>query len=476
MIKRHHVISIFLCIILNIFLCMPYNVQGANRNAKYNPKIYVGVLEEDYNICIIGGNIYPLYQINEEKYIPLMYLEKMGLNKQVVNEVIYFNYGESVDTEAVATLPLKDKPVSLSNQIIYIGPLRTYAIEVDGQILIPLDALKVLWQFDVHQGAFVIRHSWLKMNHFVSIDETEIKNTSQMNLSVDLLHVFWDGKNLVDQYELGVYLEPGQSREKYAKGLNENGQYMTTLILQINGFTTQYRSGQLYGQKNDFLLKRYENEKRREYLTNLFPAFKVMGTMRYNVGDLKAKEQVEIWRSEKTYYYIVKDKSGKKVRVPWNSIHIEGDPGSLNPKVKAKDVEDFVNLNEIKSDTEYLIWTDLYRQRTHVLKNVDGQWHLEKTFVCSTGKVNNATPTGLFKVEYSMPYFGVDKNFRCKNALVFFSSYMYHSILFDKTGTYIKSGQYDLGRKVSHGCIRLSEKDSAWLYKHIPIGTAVWIR
>ena len=75
-----------------------------------------------------------------------------------------------------------------------------------------------------------------------------------------------------------------------------------------------------------------------------------------------------------------------------------------------------------------------------------------------------------------MPYFGLEKNFRCKNALVFFRNYMYHSILFDKSGTYIKSGQYDLGRRVSHGCIRLAEKDSAWLYQHIPVGTTVWIR
>ncbi|WP_054743664.1 hypothetical protein [Cellulosilyticum ruminicola] len=263
-------------------------------NAKgtvYNPKIYVGTLQEDYNICIIGGNIYPLYQINEDKYIPLIYLEKMGLNKEIINEVMYFNYGDSVDTEAVSTLPLKDKPVSLSNQIIYIGPLRTYAIEVDGQILIPLDALKVLWQFDVHQGAFIIRHSWLKMNHFVSIDEKKIRNTSQMALSVDLLHIFWNGKNLINQYELGVNLKPSETREKYAKNLGKNGQYMTTIILQINGFTTQYRSGQLYGQKNEFLLNKYESEKRRDYLTKLFPAFKIVGTMRYNVGNLKANDQ-----------------------------------------------------------------------------------------------------------------------------------------------------------------------------------------
>lgn len=463
-------------ILISIFLCCLFLVSSCTYGMTYNPKIYVGVLEEDYNIFIMGGNVYPLYCLHENKYIPLTYLEKMGLEKQEVNGIIYLNYGKSLDTSAVAALPLKDQPVSISNQIVYIGPLRTYTIEADGEILVPLDALKVLWQIDTHQGAFITNHSWLKMNHFVKVDEEKITNISQIPISLDLLHICWDGKTFIDHYEMGYALDPGQAKEKYPKSLTQSGEYMTTLILQINGLPTQCQSSLLYGQKNEILLKRYENEKRRQYLSKLFPPFRVMGTMRYNVGPFKEKEKVEIWRSEKTYYYIVKDKDGKKVRIPWNSIILEGDPGSLNPTVDSKDVEDFVSLNEMHSETDYLIWTDLYRQRTHVLKKTPSGWHLEKTFVCSTGKVNNATPTGVFKIEYSMPYFGVDKNFRCKNALVFFSSYMYHSVLFDKSGTYIKSGQYDLGRKVSHGCIRLSEKDSAWLYKNIPIGTTVWIR
>ncbi len=468
MIKPKHLISIFLCFIFLISSC----IYGKS----YNPKIYVGLLDEDYNIFIIGGKVYPLYNLQENKYVPLVYLEQMGLERQDVNGIIYLNYGKSIDTEVSRILPLKDQAVNLSNQIIYIGPLRTYAIEAGGQILVPLDALKVLWQIDKHQGPFFTNHSWHKINDFVKVDEEKITNISQIPLSLDLLHIFWDGKDFVDHYEMGYTLMPGEGKDKYPKYFETDGEYMTTLIMQINGLPTQCQSSLLYGQKNNQIFIRYENEKRRQYLTKLFPAFRIMGTMRYSVGPFKEKEKVEIWRSEKTYYYIVKDKDGKKIRIPWNSIILEGDPGSLNPKVAAKDIEDFVSLNEITSDTDYVIWTDLYRQRTYVLKKRDSGWHLEKTFVCSTGKVNNATPTGLFKIEYSIPYFGVDKNFRCKNALVFFSSYMYHSILFDKSGTYIKSGQYDLGRKVSHGCIRLSEKDSAWLYKNIPIGTAVWIR
>lgn len=51
---------------------------------------------------------------------------------------------------------------------------------------------------------------------------------------------------------------------------------------------------------------------------------------------------------------------------------------------------------------------------------------------------------------------------------------MYHSVLFDKSGTYVIKSQ--LGMQASSGCIRLSEKDSKWLYDYIPVGTTVWIQ
>ena len=121
--------------------------------------------------------------------------------------------------------------------------------------------------------------------------------------------------------------------------------------------------------------------------------------MRYKVGDFEEKQRVEVWRAEKNYYFVIKDKNGKKFQVPFNSVTLEGAPGSLNPKVAPEDIEDFVQLNNITSDTPYLIWTDLYRQRTYVLSKTADKWHLEKSFLCSSGKDENMTPTGIFKIE-----------------------------------------------------------------------------
>ena len=139
------------------------------------------------------------------------------------------------------------------------------------------------------------------------------------------------------------------------------------------------------------------------------------------------------------------------------------------------EIEDYVNLKGYESDTEYLIWTDIYRQLTYVFKGEKNNWNLVKSMKCSTGKNKSLTPTGEFKIEYKVPYFGMDKGYRCKNALVVFRDYMYHSILFDITGKYVRSGQYQLGARVSHGCIRLSEEDSKWLYTNIPEYTKVYI-
>lgn len=161
--------------------------------------------------------------------------------------------------------------------------------------------------------------------------------------------------------------------------------------------------------------------------------------------------------------------------VPVDSIEIIRDIGRGWDLANTLEIEDYVNLKNYGSDTDYLIWTDVYRQLTYVLQGKKGEWHLVKSMKSSTGKNTSLTPTGVFQIEYKMPYFGMDKGYRCKNALVIFKDYMYHSILFDVTGKYIRSGQYQLGARVSHGCIRLSEEDSKWLYINIPEGTKVYI-
>ena len=94
----------------------------------------------------------------------------------------------------------------------------------------------------------------------------------------------------------------------------------------------------------------------------------------------------------------------------------------------------------------------------------------------STGNNKTPTPTGEFEVQGYVPAFGMDKGYRCKNALHLFGDYLYHSVMFDVGGRYVLGGQGQLGERASHGCLRLSPENSEWLYQTIPLGTKVWIR
>lgn len=455
--------KILLICFLVIMMSMP--IYG-----KYE-KIQLGLVEETNEVLIVGGYIYPIYTLQDHLYIPLSYFENMGCMVTKEGDVIQILNAHKACMDP-SQINLKDQVATLSNEVIYVGHLKTYSIEANNQILVPVETVGLLWHIEKHQVAYQGEELFDSRLAAVTMDEEAIYNKSSEELYVKVNDIFWHN-NVYEISERVLTIAPLSKISKWEGNLPEG--YMTTVILAINGMDTGAESLDKFGQINETLFKRYESEKHRQYLTKLFPRCKVLGSFKYNVGEFKEKEQVEVWRAEKSYYYIVKDKQGKKVQVPCNSIHLDGLSGGASGKVTAKDIEDFVLLNEIKSDTNYLVWTDLCRQRTYVLYQDEAGWHLIKNLVCSSGRLDNPTPTGFFKVEYAMPYFGISRGFRCKNALVFYGEYMYHSILFDRTGNYIKSGQYELGRPVSHGCVRLSEADSEWLYKNIPIGSSVWI-
>ena len=50
-------------------------------------------------------------------------------------------------------------------------------------------------------------------------------------------------------------------------------------------------------------------------------------------------------------------------------------------------------------------------------------------------------------------------------ALYLGDGYLIHGTLFQTT----------LGRRVTHGCIRLGDEDLAWVYQNVPIGAPVWL-
>ena len=156
-----------------------------------------------------------------------------------------------------------------------------------------------------------------------------------------------------------------------------------------------------YGQKIEALLTIYEKakvakveaektESKHETTTEeLFPAAPVYATLKSATAGLAKGEQVELYREDNGSYTVI-TKAGKKVTVPRSKLSIPSDQKvTAQPATKAQ-VEAFINGQNIVSSTPYLVWTDLYRQTTYVLKGSNKQWELIKRMPCSTGK--NLTP------------------------------------------------------------------------------------
>lgn len=52
---------------------------------------------------------------------------------------------------------------------------------------------------------------------------------------------------------------------------------------------------------------------------------------------------------------------------------------------------------------------------------------------------------------------------------------MFHSVLYNSKSesSLSKSSVRNLGRKASHGCVRLAVKDAKWIWQNCPAGTTI---
>lgn len=457
--------SLFL--LLSIFICPIYYAQNLFE------AVPIGIVEIEDEVFIDRQQCHPLLKVKEQFYLPLSSLEQMGVVIHEIDKVIYIEAQDK--RKSLKEIPvdlLQGEMAYMREYPIYCNNIRSFALVVEEEVLIPLEVLEALWKIKSYKETFWFEEKLQDALQLLKIDENGIENKTDHLLPIQCRHVYWNGKTheIIEEY---LVLE-GMERKEWT--LAQDKLYITTLVTQMSELEIDSANKNAYGQCHVPTFLQYSESIRFRELSEKFPSYKIVVQMKYGVGHFKEKDIVELCRSEKHAYFLIKDKGGVKYQVPYNSIRIIGEKGVKLSKVNTEDIEDFARLCKIESATDYLLWTDIYRQRTYVLKRNGTQWKLEKSFVCSTGKNHNPTPTGLYEVQYMIPYIGIEKGYRCKYALVFFRDYMYHSILFDKSGKYIKSGQYELGSKASHGCVRLSEKDSAWLYTHIPVNTTVWIR
>lgn len=138
------------------------------------------------------------------------------------------------------------------------------------------------------------------------------------------------------------------------------------------------------------------------------------------------------------------------------------------------DINKFVNENEIRSYTDYLMVTSLDNKLTYVFKGTTNNYTLIQKFYCSVGSSSTPTAPGQFRVGMKGLSFGQGDGFQAKYFTQINGNYLYHSVIYNKEGTKVVDGS--LGDSVSHGCIRLATEHAKWIYDNVPENSTIIIK
>ena len=199
-------------------------------------------------------------------------------------------------------------------------------------------------------------------------------------------------------------------------------------------------------------------------------------TLNFPVGEVFAGQFVEILEDFSTEIYKVFDyDDGISGWLAAEYLIIPPDTPTNKSILTRADLERFANDNNYSSRSNFLIITDINRQKTHVFIKNGGSWGLVRSFDCSTGINASPTTRGTFTISDRGTWFYSDRLASgAKYWLRFNGQYLYHSIPMDKHKNMLP-GEDIVGEKRSSGCIRLMPDDAKWLFENIPSGTTVII-
>ena len=127
--------------------------------------------------------------------------------------------------------------------------------------------------------------------------------------------------------------------------------------------------------------------------------------------------------------------------------------------------------------TQYRLYVSLDEQRVYVYELVGKQYVEIKNFACSTG-LGNSTPRGVFTHTIPGRRWHYFKEFYiwAQYAYSIEGDILFHSVLFNnKGGKPTSASVYNLGRRASHGCVRLAVANAKWIYENCARGTVVTI-
>lgn len=97
-----------------------------------------------------------------------------------------------------------------------------------------------------------------------------------------------------------------------------------------------------------------------------------------------------------------------------------------------------------------------------------------KAMACSPG---DATPTGTFHLAGKWRWNTLMGGVKGQYCSQIYGNFLFHSVLYNSQNprTLIASSFNNLGKRVSHGCVRLCVADAKWIFENCPTGTTVEI-
>ncbi|MBE6023345.1 MAG: L,D-transpeptidase [Cellulosilyticum sp.] len=400
-----------LIVLFFLLFCFPSYVFAQDYSNVTLGKLQEGSLKLVYEDAII-----PTYKAYDANYILISDLKYLGCN------VIYSPEDKSIsisvplygDALPESHINLISEPFSLYNGLVQVDYFETQSLLCNGNTLIPLAALGNVGTLSIIDSTCTFIPS-----NAVPVDTTQttISNLSDLSLNVSILDIYWNGEAILTPSS--YTLEPYAILERPLPVTDDHTLYLATLVQSATGENYTFVSNSYLGQLNTPLMKKYTRYSTRAALEDY------------------------------------------------------GDITSLDEIIKA---EDFVNAKGLSSPTPYLVWTNIDTQRTYIFQGSTNNWKLLKSFICSTGRDYTPTPKGTFALTYKVSSFGQNKGYCCKYAFGFIgTTYLYHSIIFDKSGTYLLENKGILGKKASQGCIRFDVENAKWFYDTLSSGTTVYI-
>jgi len=171
--------------------------------------------------------------------------------------------------------------------------------------------------------------------------------------------------------------------------------------------------------------------------------------------------------------FLIKKPNGAQTWVSCNKVLVPSNPATNTKYLNKKQLETYVNITcNFVSKTNYFTWVDLNRQRVNIFAGSAGHWVLIKAYSCGTG--NNITPSkrGLFTIKDKGYSFVAGSGTIVKYWTRYCGNYMLHSIILTNYG---RVADGTIGKRVSHGCIRMPVDMAKWYYEKMLKGSLIWV-